>query len=107
MTHLEPYLERIVALCREYRVSSLKVFGSVLDDRRFNSASDIDLVVAMDEMDPFIYWDQYMGLYNALVALFERPVDLLEDRANLLPSTREVLEDTAVSIYESRSTQAA
>ena len=45
MKLIENNIQKIVALCRKYKVSKLFAFGSILTDR-FNDNSDVDLVVS-------------------------------------------------------------
>lgn len=66
-------------LCKQYRVKTLYVFGSVLTTR-FNDSSDIDFVVRFWDMRSEDYADNYYGLKSALESMFKRPVDLLEEQ---------------------------
>jgi len=76
---IESHLQRIYELCRQYRVSRLFVFGSVLTPR-FNKDSDVDFLVDFNEMPREEYVDNYLSLKDALMSLFGRKVDLLEDK---------------------------
>ncbi len=67
-------------LCKQYRVKTLYVFGSVLTTR-FNDSSDIDFVVKFWDIRSEDYADNYYGLKSALESMFKRPVDLLEEQA--------------------------
>ena len=75
-------LQRIIELCKKYRVKSLAVFGSILTDR-FNDKSDIDLLVDFDTTDheQWDYVNNYFDLKYSLESLFEREVDLIEESA--------------------------
>lgn len=59
---------------------SLAVFGSILTDR-FNDESDVDLLVDFGPIDhdKFDYVTNYFSLRDALEALFNRKVDLIEE----------------------------
>ena len=48
MKLIEMNIDKIVALCKKYKVDKLWVFGSILTSR-FNSESDIDLLVLFDK----------------------------------------------------------
>lgn len=78
--YLYKYIEEIKLLCRKNKVKELYVFGSILSDG-FSDKSDIDFIVDIDINDPLDYADYYFSLKFALDDLFERPVDLLEERA--------------------------
>ena len=43
MNLIELNIDRIIALCKKYKVNKLFVFGSILTDR-FNKESDVDLL---------------------------------------------------------------
>lgn len=48
MKLIEMNIDKIVALCKKYKVARLWVFGSILTPR-FNDDSDIDFLVDFDE----------------------------------------------------------
>ena len=78
--YLERYKNRISNLCKQYNVKSLYVFGSVLTDR-FNNESDVDMIVAFNQMPIENYVDNYFDLKFTLQDILKRPVDLLEEQA--------------------------
>ncbi len=92
-------IKRIQELCKANKVKTLFAFGSVTTGK-FHAASDIDLVVDFDENDPFTYTDLYFNLKNKLELLFNRPIDLLEERAIRNRLFRKQLDETKVLIYE-------
>lgn len=47
MKLIEMNMDKIVALCRKYKVAKLWVFGSILTDR-FNDESDVDFPAIFD-----------------------------------------------------------
>ena len=81
MKLIELNLQQIFALCRKYKVKTLSVFGSILTDR-FNDNSDVDLLVDFEPIDheKFDYVSNYFGLRDALEVLFNRKVDLIEEK---------------------------
>lgn len=80
------------------QVKTLFAFGSVIDER-FNADSDIDLVVDIEEKDPFSYSDKYFDLKYKLIDILGRKIDLLEEKAIDNPYFRKELERAKVLIY--------
>jgi len=91
-------IEEIKELCKTNKVKTLFAFGSVIRDD-FNEDSDIDLVVDIDEKDPFKYTDIYFNLKSRLEDILKRQVDLLEERAIKNKFFRRELDNTKVMIY--------
>lgn len=81
MKLIEINLQKIIDLCRKHKVKTLAVFGSILTDR-FNDKSDVDLLVNFEQIDhnTFDYVSNYFGLRDALERLFNRKVDLIEEK---------------------------
>jgi predicted nucleotidyltransferase len=79
MKLIEFNMEKISRLCKKYKVSKLFVLGSVLKDS-FSNESDIDLVVDFDQVDLTEYADNYFDFKDKLELIFNRSVDLLEER---------------------------
>jgi predicted nucleotidyltransferase len=77
---IDKYKNALTQLCVQNKVKSLYVFGSVLTGR-FDDDSDIDLIVDFESANPLEYADCYFNLKFALQDLFNRPVDLLENKA--------------------------
>lgn len=94
----QPKIDQIQELCKTNKVKTLFAFGSVTRDD-FNDTSDIDLVVDIDEIDPFKYTDIYFNLKSKLEDIFKRQVDLLEERAIKNRLFRRELDKTKVKIY--------
>ena len=88
----------ILILCKQYHVKTLYAFGSVLTDK-FNSDSDVDLVVDIDAKDPLDYAEMYFDLKFSLEDLLKRPIDLLENRAIRNPIMRKQIDNTKQLIY--------
>ena len=77
---LKNQLDTIRSLCERYRVKTLYVFGSVLTSN-FNTHSDIDLLVDFLDQDALQYASNYFQFKFELEKLFNRKIDLLEERA--------------------------
>jgi len=78
--NLNKYTADIVILCKQYHVKTLYVFGSALTDG-FGSDSDVDLIVAFNEIPVEDYADNYFDFKFSLQDIFNRPIDLLEEQA--------------------------
>ena len=98
MNLVELNLEKIKKLCDNHRVSKLFVFGSVLRDT-FNDESDVDLIVDFDDVDLNQYADNYFDLKQKLEDVFNRSVDLLEEKAIRNPYLRKEIEREKRLIY--------
>ena len=80
MTILEQNNDAIHQLCVNHKVKKLYAFGSVLSNK-FNKDSDIDLIVDFTKIDLADYADNYYELKFSLQDIFNRPIDLLEEKA--------------------------
>ncbi len=92
-------IQKLSALCKKYKVSKLYAFGSILTSR-FNEDSDVDILVNFNsEIDYRNYADNYFDFYHALMALFGRKVDLVDETAVKNPFFKEELDETKFLIY--------
>ena len=96
--YIDNYKNDLTQLCVQNKVKSLYVFGSVLSSR-FNNDSDIDLIVDIDSSNPLEYADCYFNLKFALQDLFNRPVDLLENKAIRNEFLRQEIDNSKQLIY--------
>ena len=96
--YIDIYRNALTQLCVQNRVKSLYVFGSVLTSR-FSNESDIDLIVDIDSTNPLEYADCYFNLKFALQDLFNRPVDLLENKAIRNNYLRQEIDNSKQLIY--------
>jgi predicted nucleotidyltransferase len=74
-----PSTEALGQLCRRWRIAELALFGSVARGTA-RADSDIDLLVTFEPDAPWSTLD-LVDLREELVALFGRPVDLVEEHA--------------------------
>lgn len=83
MNLIELNLQKIIELCKKYRVKSLAVFGSILTDK-FNDNSDVDFLVDFEPYDPdnleFDCLVNYLDLVDDLESIFKRKVDLIVEK---------------------------
>lgn len=98
MEELKRHIDQINALCDTNKVISLFAFGSVTTDR-FRPESDIDLIVDIEDSDPFSYSDNYFNLKFELEQLLKREIDLLEQKAIKNPYLKQKIEKTKVLVY--------
>ena len=85
-------------LCKKHRVKHLFAFGSVLTNS-FSSTSDIDLLVAFDNVDVQHYADNYFDLKFALQDALNHKIDLVEEQAISNPYFKQTLDGTKHLIY--------
>lgn len=102
MKEIEKYIEQINTLCTLNKVESLYAFGSVTKDQ-LRADSDIDLVVAIDDQDPLSYSDKYFNLKYQLEQLFNRPIDLLEEKAIRNRFLKQQIDQTKILVYGHRN----
>lgn len=98
MTLIDTNRDKISALCDKHKVAKLFVFGSVLTDN-FKVSSDIDLLVDFSGVDLYDYADNYFDLKSSLEALFNRKIDLLEDKSVKNPYLRQSIDSSKQLIY--------
>ncbi len=98
MNIVEKNIDRLKRLCEKYKVAKLYVFGSALDNR-FTSESDIDFVVAFDNVDLEQYADNYFDFKFSLEDLFNRKIDLLEEKAIKNPFFKKSIDNSKRLIY--------
>ena len=65
MNVVEKNIDRLIKLCKKYKVAKLYVFGSVIDER-FNEESDIDFIVSFENINLEDYADNYFDLKFSL-----------------------------------------
>ncbi len=96
---LKNQLDTIRSLCERYRVKTLYVFGSVLTPN-FDTHSDIDLLVDFLDQDALQYTSNYFQFKFELEKLFNRKIDLLEERALKNPYFIENINQKKQLLYE-------
>jgi len=98
MSELEKHISRIKELCTRHKVKSLYAFGSVLNNS-FRPDSDIDLIVDFEPVDILHYADNYYDLKFSLENIFNRPIDLLEEKAIKNPYFRQSVNQQRQLLY--------
>ena len=98
MNLIELNMDKIIALCKKYKVSKLFVFGSILTNR-FNKESDVDFIVNFDKAQVTDYFSNFFDFKYALENLFGREVDLLEEQTIKNPYLKKNVDATKTLIY--------
>lgn len=75
-------LDKIIALCKKYKVAKLWFFGSILTPR-FNDNSDIDFLVDFDEnnIELLDYADNYFNFIHEIESVMGRKVDMVVNKS--------------------------
>ncbi|MDE6263900.1 MAG: nucleotidyltransferase domain-containing protein [Paramuribaculum sp.] len=98
MKLIEINIEKIIALCKKYRVDKLWVFGSILTPR-FNDKSDVDFSVIFHyELIPDLFIT-FFDFIDELQSLLGRKIDLIDETAIKNPVFRKELDATKILIY--------
>ncbi len=77
MNLIQQYQTELSDLCRKHKVKELYAFGSVVDEKRFNDKSDVDLLVNFENVPLLEYADNFFDLADGLEHILKRKVDLL------------------------------
>ena len=82
MKLIEMHIDKIIALCKKYRVAKLWVFGSILTPR-FNDESDVDFLVDFDErnIELLDYADNFFDFIHEIEAVMGRKVDMVVNKS--------------------------
>ena len=102
MKLIEMNIDKIIALCRKYKVAKLWVFGSILTPS-FDDESDVDFSVNFDadkiNREGLDWADIFFDFMNELEELFGRRIDLVCDDAVKNTVFRKELDSTKQLIY--------
>ena len=90
---------QIEALCRRLGVRRLDLFGSALDDRFDERASDVDVLVEFAGGPGFDYFDTYFALKDGLEEILGRPVDVVSVTSIRNPYFRDEVMRTREPLY--------
>lgn len=91
-------IEDLKVLCQKYDVNTMHVFGSASTDK-FNSESDVDILIAFKDISIDQYTDNYFNLHDDLESLLERKIDLLTENSLSNPYFIESVEETKQLLY--------
>ena len=108
---LEPGLEArrdaVAALCRQFAVASLDVFGSAADGRFDPKHSDYDFIVRFHPLPDQTVARRYLAFSDALEALLGRPVDLMTEHPIDNPYLRQAVAASRRPLYVDPAAQAS
>ncbi len=104
---IEQQRDAIRALCQQYGVRRLDLFGSAATGAFDEETSDLDFVATFADTRSPGYADRYLGFAEALETLFGRPVDVITERAIRNPYFRQAVEASRQPIYDERDAPAA
>lgn len=94
-----PRRDRLAALCRQYFVRRLDVFGSAARGTFDEVRSDVDVLVEFEPDANRAYVDTWFGLRDALQEFFGRSVDLVTVSAIRNPYFRKSMEKSRHTLY--------
>lgn len=98
MKLIEINMNKIIALCKKYKVARLWVFGSILTPR-FNDDSDVDFSVEFQNNmidDIFVVFFDFI---EEMQSILGRKVDMVDETAVKNPYFRKELDATKTLIY--------
>jgi len=98
MNIVEQNINTVSQFCKQYNVENMYLFGSVLT-KDFSPASDIDFLVNFGKVKPENYFDNYIDLKMNLEQLFNRSVDLVEEKTVRNPVLRRSIDRNKKLIY--------
>lgn len=104
---LAAQLPRITALCEQYGVAHLELFGSATGTGFNPDTSDFDFLVELDTALPGSRAKRWTSLADELELLLGRPVDLVNPRYIRNPYFLRAVNDSRTPIYDRQNTKAA
>lgn len=96
----------IAALCRQYGVVHLELFGSATGTDFRPDTSDYDFLVELDPDDPGSPARRWIALAEGLETLLGRPVDLVNPRYIRNPYFQNSVNASRIVIYDRQDAEA-
>jgi predicted nucleotidyltransferase len=97
----------VAALCRQFGVSRLEVFGSAAAGGFDPGRSDYDFIARFKPQPGLSMGGRFLGFSDALEAMLERKIDLMTDRPIDNPYLRAAVDATRITIYEESPAEAS
>lgn len=91
--------DELVALCHDFRVARLELFGSAVSGEYRPGESDLDFAVEFPPLDPQTHARCYFGLLAALESTLGCSIDLVEMTAVRNPYVRASIEASRELLY--------
>ena len=91
-------LPELANICRQYKITSLYLFGSA-NTEQFGNDSDVDLLVTFGDIDLFDYFDNFMDLKSDLERILSRKIDLIEEKTVKNPVLRRSIDRNKTLLY--------
>ena len=92
--------QALTALCQQYGVAQLYLFGSAATSRFDPARSDVDALVTLLPAPPLAQGEALLSLWDALEKLFSRRVDLLTPDSLRNPVLKAEIERTKQLLYD-------
>lgn len=96
----------IAAVCRQFGVSRLEVFGSAAVGGFDRASSDYDFIASFTAQPGVSMARRFLGFSDSLEALLGRKVDLMTDRPIENPYLRASVDASRTTIYAESSSEA-
>lgn len=99
---MEEHRTALNKACLNYEVEELYAFGSILTDK-FSPSSDIAFIVSISTKDPIEYAEKYFELKFELERIFNRKIDLLEQKAIRNKVFKDLVDQKKILVYARRT----
>ena len=86
-------------ICKKYNIIKLYLFGSFAKNTSTDS-SDIDFLVTFGDVDLYNYFDNFLNVKYELEKLYERKVDLVEEKTIKNPFLQKSINQSKILLYE-------
>lgn len=96
MIKIDQFRQRVQKVCRDLSLQRLDLVGSAARED-FAADSDVDVLVSFGGDEGL--FRRYFDLKERLEEIFERPVDVIEERAVKNPYFKRMIEKDRIRIY--------
>ncbi len=100
---IENKIDKLIALCKKYKVNKIFIFGSSVKGNFNSETSDIDFLVEIEDLPPSEKGEALMQLWSELEELFARKVDLVTFQNIKNPYLKKDIENSKFLIYDRAS----